>query len=188
MLGRMRVGTVELRTVVPAEVAREFLAIYRDAFSSIERQSPARQALTEDEFLAAMADQSVLKLVGCDHQGEVCAMAIMATDLSVVPWISVPYFAARFPEHHSRSAIYYIHAAFVRPRSQGGPWARLLFEELAAMMSEDRAVAAFDCSSHTVETTRLPDMFARVSSRVDVLDPLELDRQHYYGYVFGGVS
>ena len=170
------------------ELAQDFLGAYREAFSPLERRSPARQALTDEEFLAAMADESVLKFVGWDRRDLPCAMAIMATDLSVVPWISLPYFAARFPHHYRRAAIYYFHAAFVRPESQGGPWARLLFEELAAMLAQEQAVAAFDCSSHTVETIKLPDMFARVSSRVGVLEPLELDRQHYYGYVFAGAS
>ena len=111
-------------------------------------------------------------------------MAVMATDLSVVPWISVPYYAARFPDHYRRGAIYYFYAILVRRQSQGGPWARLMFEELARMLARHDAVGAFDCSSQTVEVTRLPEMIARVAGRVCELDPIELDRQHYYGYVF----
>jgi hypothetical protein len=100
------------------------------------------------------------------------------------PAVCVPYYAARFPEHHRRGAIYYLEAMLVRAQSQGGPWARLMLEEFAAVLARDRAVAGFDCCRHTVEAVRLPEMFARVAGRVCDLDAIELDRQHYYGYVF----
>ena len=181
---RVRVGRVEQRRTVPPDLAQVFLGVYRGAFTPLERLSPTRQALSDDEFLAAMNDESVVKFVGWDRGDEPCAMAVMATDLSVVPWISVPYYVARFPDHHRRGAIYYFQAMLVRAQSQGGPWARLMLEEIAAVLARDRAVAAFDCCSYTVEVARLHEMFARVAGRVCDLDPIELDRQHYYGYVF----
>jgi len=184
ILERVRVGRVEQRTSVPSDLAQVFLGVYRDAFTPLEPLSPTRQALSDDEFLAAMTDESVVKFIGFDRADESCAMVMMATDLTRVPWISVPYYAAHFPEHHRRGAIYYVEALLVRARSQGGPWARLMLEELAAVMARDRAVAAFDCCTYTVDVAKVPEMFARVSGRVCDIDPIELDRQHYYGYVF----
>ncbi len=184
LVARARIGLVEHMTTVPMAVARRFLDVYRGAFAPLIRISPARQALTDDEFLDAMEDESVVKFVGWDHQREPCAMAIMATDLSVVPWISVPYFEARFPDHFRRGAIYYFHALLVHPEKQGGPWARLLLEELITMLARHHAVGAFDSCSHTVDVTRLPELIARVAARLCVLDPIELDRQHYFGFVF----
>lgn len=181
---RARIRRVEQTTTVHDDLAEGFLAVYREAFAPLERLSPARQALTDEEFLAAMGDKSVLKVVGWDRDGQACAMAILTTDLSTVPWISVPYFAARFPDHHRRRALYYFHAILVRSRSQGGAWARLVFEELTRMLARENAVAAFDCCNHTVEVTRLPEMIARVANRLCVFDPIELDRQHYFAYVF----
>ncbi len=87
-----RVGTVETLALVPDEMARRFLAIYRAAFAPLEKLAPARQSLTDEEFLEEMADDSVVKFVASDRHQEPCALAFMATDLSVVPWISVPYF------------------------------------------------------------------------------------------------
>jgi hypothetical protein len=184
---RARVGWVEpLRRVGP-ELAQRFLVLYQEAFAPLEALSPARQTLTEAEFLHAMEDDSVLKFVGWSWDGEACAMAVMATDLSVVPWISPAYFEARFPEHHKRGAIYYFHALLVRADRQGGPWARLLLEELATAVGRDRAVAAFDCCGYTVDVTKLPEMIARVAHRHSYLDPIEVDRQHYYAYVLQGL-
>ncbi|HYE76418.1 MAG TPA: hypothetical protein VEI97_00400 [bacterium] len=172
---------------VQADVAQRFLALYRAAFAPLEAMAPARQAMTEEEFLHAMDDPSVVKFVGWDWEGQACAMAVMATDLSVVPWISPPYFEARFPEHYQRGAIYYFYALLVRPENQGGPWARLLLEELTRMVGSDRAVAAFDCCSYTVDVTKLPEMIARVADRHSYLHPIELDRQHYFAYVLQGL-
>lgn len=181
---RVRVGWVEQRRAVPAHLARMFLDVYSEAFDPLASLSPARQALSDDEFLAAMDDESVVKFVGWDRHERPHAMAIMTTDLGTVPWISLPYFEARFPDHHRRGAIYYFHALLVRPESHGGPWARLLLEELIRMVARDRAVAAFDSCSHTVEVARLPEMITRLANRLCIVDPFELDRQHYYGYVF----
>ncbi len=168
------------------EVASQFLRVYRSAFSPLERQSPARQALTDQEFLEAMGDRSVLKFVGWSRDRVTCAMAIMATDLSVVPWISVPFFEDRFPEHYERGAVYYFHALLVRPEHQGGPWARLLLEELTKKLGADRAVAAFDCSDQTLAATRLPDVIAKVAGRLVHLVRVDLGRQHYYAYSSNG--
>lgn len=181
---RVRIGRVERRTTVQSDLAQEFLSVYRETFAPLERLSPARQSLTDEEFLAAMADESVVKFVGWSRDGQPCAMAVLTTDLSTVPWISVPYFAARFPDHHRRSAIYYFHAILVRSQNQGGPWARLMFEELTRMLARQNAVAAFDACTHTIAVTRLPEMIARVANRLCLLDPIELDRQHYFAYVF----
>ncbi len=183
-LERARIGWVEQRRTVPADMAQAFLEVYRDAFDPVALLSPARQALNDEEFLAAMADGSVMKFVGWDRDEQPRAMAIVATDLRTVPWISVPYFEARFPEHYSRGAIVYFHALLVRRESQGGPWARLLLEELIRTAARDRAVAAFDSCSHTVEVARLPEMIVRLAKRLCLLDPIEIDRQHYYAYVY----
>ena len=188
MAERVRVGWVDKRTTVRADVAKEFLAVYRAAFEPLEHLSPARQALSDAEFLLAMDDESVVKFVGLDRSGEPCAMALMATELTTVPWISVPYFAARFPDHYRRGTVYYFHAILVRPEHQGGPWARVLLEELIKMLADQGAVGAFDSCSYTVDVTRLPEMIARVSKRLCHLDPVELDRQHYFGYVFSEAS
>lgn len=184
---RLRTGSVEVITRVPPGLGAEFLSVYRSAFSPLETRSPARQALTDDEFHEAMDDESVVKFVGWDADRTPCAMALMATDLSMVPWVSPAYFAARFPEHHARGAVYYFHAILVRPEQQGGPWARLLLEELTRALAKERAVAAFDCCGHTVGVARLPEVIARVAGELSHLETNELDRQHYYAYALDGL-
>jgi GNAT superfamily N-acetyltransferase len=184
---RERVGSVQALSTVSEELARRFLAIYRDAFAPLDELAPARQSLTDEEFLDEMADTSVVKFLASDRGGVPCALAFMATDLSVVPWISLPYFQARFPEHYARGAIYYFGALLVRPELQGGAWARLLLEELVRRVASDHAVAAFDCCEHNASVTRLPELIARVGHRLSVLDAVELDPQRYFAYQFAGL-
>jgi hypothetical protein len=92
-------GRVDRTTAVPAELVEEFLAVYRAAFAPLETRAAARQSFDDDEFRDEMVDTRVLKFVAYDADGEACAMAFMATDLHAVPWISVPYFAHKFPDH-----------------------------------------------------------------------------------------
>lgn len=184
---RGRVGSVEVLATVPADMAQTFLPVYRAAFAPLELRAPARQSLTDDEFLEAMGDETVLKFVGWNEDRKPCAMAIMATDISVLPWVSVPYFKARFPGHYERRAIYYFCALLVRPEDHGGPWARLLIEELTKAVATNHAIAAFDCCAYTVDVTRLPEMLERVGHRLCFLDPIELDPQRYFAFVTQGL-
>jgi GNAT superfamily N-acetyltransferase len=178
-------GTVHSFDVLDSNLAAEFLTLYRDAFRPLEHLAPARQSLTDDEFMEEMSDPSVVKFVARDTADETVGLAFMATDLSVVPWISVPFFATRFPDHYARGALYYFGALLVTPNRQGGPWARLLLEELIARLAADRAVAAFDCCQYNVDVVRLPRMISKVANRLDVLDDaIELDPQRYFAYIF----
>src|SRR5687768_15397702 len=108
-------GHIERTTRMAPELVEDFLAVYRAAFAPLEKLAPARQAYDDDEFRHEMADEHVMKLIAWDNSGVACGMAFIATDLSVVPWISVPYYAHRFPEHYARGAVFYIGAMLVRP-------------------------------------------------------------------------
>jgi hypothetical protein len=180
-------GRVEVVTSVPLDVAAEFRAIYAEAFEPLKAKAPARQWLTDDEFMHEMADPSVLKFVARASDGEeIVALALMSTDLSTVPWISEPYFQARFPEHFSRDAIYYLGALLVRPERQGGPWAKQVMDHLFYYVAERRGIGCFDCCGFNVDRVALPDLVARVGHRMVHLDLQVLDRQTYYAAVLGG--
>jgi hypothetical protein len=177
---------VDRELSVPDDVAKEFLQIYRDAFAPLEVLAPARQSLTDDEFLHEMQDPGVVKFVARDGDGEIVALATMATDLSTVPWISVPFYAHRFPEHHARGAIYYFGCLLVHADRQRGPWAAVLVRDLADFLAEHRAVAAFDCCGLNTESTKLPEVIARASRRIARFTTEELDQQRYFAYTVEG--
>lgn len=173
----------ELRVVSP-ELAARFLVLYNAAFAPLAPLAPARQGLTDDEFLQQMAEPTVVKFVAWDDLGEPVAMAFMATDLNVVPWISPSYFEARFPEHFARAAVYYFGALLVSPGCRGGRWAGVVLDAATRFVVADRAVAVFDCCEHNA-TRRLPQLIARAARRVGELETVELAPQRYYAYADG---
>ncbi|MDQ1446548.1 MAG: hypothetical protein QOI20_3012, partial [Acidimicrobiaceae bacterium] len=97
---------IEIRSSLPTDMAEDFLKVYRAAFEPLETLSAVRQSLTDAEFIEEMHHPAVLKWVAWDEFDQPCGLAFMTTDLALVPWISLPYYRARFPEHYERNAIY----------------------------------------------------------------------------------
>lgn len=177
---------IERLTDVPAPMVEQFLEVYRAAFAPLATRAAARQSLTDDEFREEMRDARVTKIVAFDEQGEAGSMAIVATDLNLVPWISVPYYAQRYPEQYARGAIYYVNAALARPERQGGPWTKIVLEELYRFVAADRAVMAFDACAFNVDVIRLVESTARAAHRIAHVEHTELDQQRYYAFDMAG--
>lgn len=173
-------------TAIDDAVTEEFRAVYRKAFAPLETLAAARQALTDDEFRAEMTDPRVVKFVAADPSGEVCALAFMATDLNLVPWVSVPYFAKKFPDHYARGAIFYVGALLVRAERQGGPWVKVIVDDMVRYVAEHRGVAAFDCCGFNTDVVKLPETLARATHRLAYAETVELDAQRYYAYEMAG--
>lgn len=168
-------------------VGEKLLAIYKESFAPLETLAAGRQALDDAGFRAQLTDESVLKFVSWDRDGKPCGLALVATDLSTIPWISPAYFAKRFPEHFRRQAIYYFDALAVAPGRQGGIWAYALLRELVRMVAENRGVAAFDCCQFNEETIDVPKMVAAVGERFCHFEAHHIDTQRYYAYVASGL-
>lgn len=180
-------GYVDRTTVIPHDLVEEFLGVYRAAFQPLETLAPARQSFDDDEFRHEMADERVIKFVAYDADGNACAMAFMATDLNAVPWISVPYFAKRFPDHYARGAIFYVGALLVRSEKQGGPWAKAIVDDMVRFVGERQGVATFDCCGFNVDVVKLPDTLARATHALAYAETMELDQQRYYAYQMAGL-
>ncbi len=174
-------GFVEELSFVEYDLARRFLSVYRQAFAPLERLAPARQGLTDKEFLDHMAERSVVKFVAWNEHAEPMAMAFMATDLKVVPWISLPYFEARFPDHFARGAVYYFSALLVSPGYEGGPWASMVLHAATRRVASAHAVAVFDCCDHNA-ARKLPEFIARTARRISDFRTVELASQRYFAY------
>lgn len=181
----MRVTT---ETSVDRPTTERFLSLYRAAYAPLEPLAAARQSLTDDEFREEMADPSVVKLVGWSPSGEPVAMAVIATELDSVPWISPEFWRARFREQSDRGALFYFGALLVAPEAQGGPWAQRLLGEAVRFTASRRAVAAFDCCRFNVSEVHLPSLIAQVAEQLALVDTVEVDTQHYYAYVTYGLK
>jgi hypothetical protein len=163
-----------------------FLNLYRSAFAPLETLAAGRQSLTDDEFREEMAEDSVLKFVGWNRHDEPVALAVVATDLSVVPWISPAFWAERYPDHAERDAIWYFGALLVSPTVKGGPWMRRLTIAAMTECARNRVVAAFDCCRYNDTEVKLPQLLADVGHSFVNLRTELVDLQVYYGYEFDG--
>ena len=168
--------TTQLLTI-DGDLARRYWNLYDEAFAPMRTLSPCRQALTEEEFLAELKDERVIKFVLWDGD-EAVGMMLVARDLEVVPWISPEYFAARYPEHYARGEIYYVGALLTVAHEQRlGNGNRLLFD-VASWVADRRAVIAFDCGG--VNDEFLPATIQQVAEEVGESRQDKLDTQHYY--------
>lgn len=166
-------------TVSP-QVAAHYWPVYEAAFAPLAEQAPARQSFTREEFLAEMQDQRVLKFALRGDEVVPVAIALVATDLSALPWVSEPYYAKRYPEQHARRALYYFGALLVAEPSQQEGCAKRLLAELENFVVANHGVALFDCSD--VANQFLPQLIEETTRLQADLDPQYLGAQHYYGY------
>lgn len=178
---------MSVQTAVDELVLKQLVEIYHAAFKPLELLSPARQSFTDDELLAQLRSEKVFKFIGLDENENPCALALLATDLTEVPWISPRYFAHHYPQWYDQGKIYYVNTAMVAPdQRQGGAWITALIGAFTRKTAADGALMAFDCCQVNVEGGGMPrgiDIVARrMFERVEWTD---LDTQHYQALFMG---
>lgn len=178
---------IETPAVLPPDVAEDFLKIYRAAFEPLEVKAAARQSLTDEEFLEEMAHPGVFKWLVYDDFERPCALSFMTNDLTIVPWISLPYYEARYPDHYARKAIYYFGSLLVHPDYQGTTVVKDLLKVAMAKVGADDAICAFDCCAFNIDAKHFPELVAEMSREVNTfVDAQEIDVQRYYAYEMKG--
>lgn len=171
---------VTIDTVVSAEIAERFWSLYDQAFEPLRTASPCRQYMREHEFKEEMNDERMLKFVLWDELDNALGMALVATDLHAVDWISPDYFKRRFPEHFERGLVYYFGALLVEPSSQGMKYSKMLLQELVNFVIRNNGIAAYDCYSGNNQW--MPDLIARMTEEQGFLKTHELEPQYYYAF------
>ncbi|MCY7401262.1 MAG: pyruvoyl-dependent arginine decarboxylase [Nocardioides sp.] len=175
--------TVTLEKTVDLATARRYYELYRDTFGDLEDKAAARQLLHEHEFLEEMVDDRVHKYVARDEDGEAVGITTLTADLETVPWISPPYFAKRYPEHHARGAIYYLGFTLVHPSRRTARVFHAMFTRMAELMVAEKAVAAWDMCLFNDER-RVGGNGGRLLARLADITIEPVDRQTYYTGVF----
>lgn len=171
----------QVLTGTPAEI---LYGLYQLAFEPLKVRAAARQVLSRSEFFAQMADERVDKYVAWEN-GEPTGIITMTRHLTSVPWISAEYFAARYPEHWRRNAIYYLGFLLAHPRNRTTRFLETIVQGLIEPLESERAILAYDMCDHNDSvlghSLRIADVFRQHSDT----RPEELDCQHYYGITFG---
>ncbi|WP_375424171.1 hypothetical protein [uncultured Friedmanniella sp.] len=179
-LGERGAWCFTLELVVEPELVLVFWELYEAAFGGLRTRSMARQVLTEEEFGAQMVNPDVRKYVAWTADGDPVGMCVVTTDLTTVPWISAEYFAARYPEHWERRAIWYITFLLAHPTQRHSRFLDHIVDVGVGELVEEGAICAYDmCAYNDAElglSRRVAESFRRTTGAVSVPS----DVQSYY--------
>ena len=166
--------------VITGPAAEGLYELYREAFEPLKVLAAARQVLTRREFLTQLEDHRIDKYIAWEN-GDPLGLITLTRRLEAVQWISPEYYAARFPDHWARNAIYYLGFAVARPTTRTTRFletiVRLCIEPLVA----ERAIIAYDVCFHNNEALGFSKRIAEVVQQFSHSRPEELDSQMYYG-------
>ena len=175
---------VSVELTIHPEHRERFYAMYLDLFAPLRTKAPARQVLHRHEFFDEMADPRVLKYVAWNALGEPVALSTLTADLTTVPWISAEFFAARYPEHYARQAVYYWGFAVAQgDRHTTFPFRQILVAIITKMVRE-KAVCAYDICGFNNVQLRFAAHLQSVGGRFVNTTAEVLDTQTYYGAAF----
>lgn len=171
---------VTVETALDSATAESFYSLYLDAFEALRRRAVARQVLHRHEFFEEMQDERVWKYVAWDPEGRPCGLTVLTRHLETVPWISPEYFAAHYPEHYARGAVYYLGFTLVAMESRRERVFKAMVRAVVDRVAADRGVCGYDICAYnnialdfagTVEQMLVRGADARVEP---------LDTQTYY--------
>jgi hypothetical protein len=175
-----RVDQITIESVVDSSYHEPLWALYLEAFGPLRTLAAARQVLHHEEFIDEMTDPRVIKYVAWDEEGNPEAMATLTSDLTAVPWISPEYYAARYPEHTSRQAVYYWGFALARPDRHSSFLFRQIFVKILTMLAAEKAIVAYDICRFNNHTMRFAQQLETVGRRFADVTVENLDSQSYY--------
>ncbi len=139
---------IEVERAMDDEVTERFHRFYVETFTPMAVLAVARQVLHREEFVEEMRDPRVMKYVARDAAGEVVGLTTLTRDLGTVPWISPEYFAARYPEHTARDAVFYLGFTLVAPDHRRSRVFLAMIEEVIAHVRDARGVCGWDVCAY----------------------------------------
>lgn len=166
---------VEVDRFVLGGRAERLYQIYLESFAPLRTQAAARHVLTEDEFRDEMSDPRILKYTVWRSESEPVALATITNELEAVTWVSSDFFAARYPQHAARKAIYYLGIAMVAPHRGQFRLLERIVRELVTGCVAKRGILAYDVCAFNDATVsfgrRAEAILRRIAPvRVDVAD------------------
>jgi hypothetical protein len=178
--------TIDVERDLDEDVTERFHALYVETFAPMAVRAVARQVLHREEFVEEMRDPRVMKYVARDAAGAVIGLTTLTRDLETVPWISPEYFAARYPAHAARDAVFYLGFTLVAPQHRRSSVFRLMIEEVADHVLEARGVCGWDVCAYNEEVLGFSTMIGQLlHSRLDCTIE-EIDVQRYSASVAHG--
>lgn len=177
---------VTVETVVPDDGIAMFQRLYEETFGPLRTKAAARQVLHPEEFRAEMTDPRVLKHVARSATGDPIGLTTLTRHLETVPWISPEYFAARYPEHAARNAIYYAGFTLVAPTMRQGAAFHVMIGSVVQILVAERAAVGWDICSYNNTRFSFADSIRAVLDEQAEVEVAVEDSQTYYAALFTG--
>ncbi len=175
---------VSVELTIETDQMEVFYEMYLTAFGSLRTKAVGRQVLTHEEFVAEMADPRVWKYIAWDDQDKPQALSTLTRALDTIPWISPEYFAARYPEHTARNAVYYLGFVLTRPKIGGHLVLLRLLSAVIEQLAADRAVCGFDICLVNNATMHFARQLGTLTRRQAGASTESIDTQTYYSTTF----
>jgi hypothetical protein len=157
--------------------------LYQGAFGPLTTLAAARHVLTAEEFSAEMADERLEKYVAWSDDGQPVGITTLATDLAAIAWISPEYYAAAYPEHFARGAVFYLGITCVSKQRQHQGGYPLMIHAVVNRLIEANAVCGYDTCAYNDAHGMTRSIVALCRSGRPVLE--RRDTQTYYTLTFG---
>ncbi|MBA8793171.1 hypothetical protein FHX74_000765 [Friedmanniella endophytica] len=171
--------TVTAHDTLEPVYEESYWRLYEGAFGPLRTEAAARQVLDRDEFSEEMTDPRVTKYLVWDDDGA-AGMTTLTQDLSTVPWISPHFYAARYPDHAARDAIFYLGFILVRPGLRSSRVFHRLMDVVTDRISAADGVVGYDICAFNITTLNFADRIETVVGRRHPAAFAEVDSQHYF--------
>ncbi len=158
--------------------------LYQDSFGPLRTLAAARHVMTAAEFRDEMCDPRILKYTVWRSPNEPIALATITQHPDALPWVSSDFFAARYPGHAARGAIYYLGLALVAPASGQYRLIERVVRAAVAACAADHGVLAYDVCEYNDTTVRFGRRAESVMHRIAPVRVGVADVQTYYEAVF----
>ena len=172
--------------VTDTSVIDQLWHLYELSYERIAAVDITRETLFRHEFNEVMADSTYRTTVVRDDDGTPIAMAVIATDIAVTRYLSVPYFRRRYPDRLASGRIHYIMWIIVHPDHQN---TRATFELARAGLApeaEDGTLLVFDLpeSNQPNEQGGGAELFRRVAKTIAEVQLESFGVSRYYALDF----
>ena len=171
-------------TVVTDPLAAQFYELYELTFGPLRSRSVARQVLTKSEFYTQMSDPRVDKYIAWSDDGEPVGITTLTKHLESVPWISPEYFAAHYPDHWARHAVYYLGFTLARPSMRRHGFLEAIIEVGMAPLAAERAVMGYDVCAYNNSALGFTERINDILERYPLVQLAAVDTQVYYAVTF----
>jgi hypothetical protein len=173
-------------TITDRTVTDALWDLYNVAYERIAAADITRETLYRHEFDEVMADSTYRTTVVRNDAGVPIAMVVIATDISVTRYLSVPYFQRTYPDRLAAGKIHYIMWVVVHPDHQA---TRTIFEMARRSLESEAAdgtLLVFDLpeSNQPAEVGRGAEFFFRIAKTIAPAELESFGVSRYYAIDF----